>query len=312
MSSKKICFVLPTKNEEKTIKEVIEGIRAEVEGLSHEVLAIIVTDDSRDNTRSIAQQNEATVINGGGKGLGSAMFRGLKLALHYNPDIIVAMDADGQSEIKELRAFLQPILDNEADLVLGSRFKEEGLVKYHYRLKNRTGIRILVKILRWLTKIKLTDSHGGLRAMTTNVVKELEMIGTHTYVQETIIDAAEKGFRIKEIPSVWKERKNGKSRVVASIAIYTFYTLPVLILRSGQHIKGLFSLGIFFFLLAFLDFFVVGIQTDFDFRKMLDRQSFLMIILFISIGIQLLFSGFALELLSGIKRKIDHLDPDRF
>ena len=64
----------------------------------------------------------------------------------------------------------------------------------------------LLKILSMFTNQKITDSHGGMRAMNTSVVEQLEMLGTHTYVQETIIDAYEKGFRILEIPSVWKKR----------------------------------------------------------------------------------------------------------
>ncbi len=87
--------------------------------------------------------------------------------------------------------------------------------------------------------------------MRPAVVAELEMVGTHTYVQETIIDAFEKGFRIIEIPSVWKKRENGKSRVLRSIPLYVFYTLPVLILRSGQHIKLLLPTRPLIYLVCF-------------------------------------------------------------
>jgi len=303
-----ICLVIPTKNEELTIDQVIETSKKEISDLGHNVVAVIVTDDSTDGTRRIARSTGAVIVNGGGKGLGHAMFKGLKYALPYEPDIIVSMDSDGQTEISELEKFIQPILDDKADMVIGSRFQQKDSVKYRYRHKNRLGIHILVRILRWLTGLKLTDSHGGLRAMRREVVQELEMVGTHTYVQETIIDAVEKGFRVKEISSIWKNREAGKSRVVSSIPTYIFYTLPVLILRSGQHIKTMYSAGILFLFLAFFDFIIVGVQTTFSFQEMLDRQSFHLIALLISLGLQLFFFGFMLEIISGIKRKIDNLE----
>jgi hypothetical protein len=120
--------------------------------------------------------------------------------------------------------FLEPLERDEADMVVGSRFLESGLVQYRYRWRNRFGIFMLVRILRALTGLPLTDSHGGLRTIRPEVVEELDVIGTHTYVQETIIDAHEKGFRIKEVPSVWYRRTSGSSQVVGSIPKYIMYT----------------------------------------------------------------------------------------
>mgnify|MGYP000869338433 CR=1 FL=1 len=303
--TKKICAVIPTKNEQASIEKVVRDLRAEVDRLDHELVGVIITDDSTDQTRKIAKAMGATVVIGEGKGLGYAMWKGLKAALKFNPEIIISMDADGQSEIKELGRFLAPILSDEADLVLGSRFKAKGLIAYAYHWKNRLGIRILVKILRYLTKLPLTDSHGGLRAMVPDVARELEMVGTHTYVQETIIDAKEKGFRIQEIESAWRERKEGSSRVVSSIPVYVFYTLPVLILRAGQHIKFLYPMGLLFIALSFLDFCYVLWDTQFSLAEMIHRQSFHLIFLLLSIGLNMFFMGFSLELINRIKCRLD-------
>ncbi len=303
--SKKICAVLPTKNEEASIAAVIEGLRAEVKRLGHDLVGIIIADDSTDRTRRLAKALGATVIIGEGKGLGYAMWKGLKAALRCGPDIIISMDADGQSEVGELERFLKPVIDDEADLVLGSRFKTKGLISYPYRFKNRLGIRILVRLLRKFTKLPLTDSHGGLRAMAPEVAQELEMIGTHTYVQETIIDAKEKGFRIQEIGSAWHPRQAGSSRVVSSIPVYIFYTLPVLILRAGQHIKFLYPTGILFICLSFLDFCYVLWDTGFSFAEIIHRQSFHLIFLLLSIGLNMFFMGFSLELINRIKSRLD-------
>ncbi len=304
----RICVVIPTKNEQKTIEQIIHDIQKTVRDLSHELAGIIVTDDSKDQTRKIAKSLGATIVIGEGKGLGYAMFKGLKTALSLKPDIIVSMDGDGQTDLAEMKRFIDPVINDEADMVIGSRFKEKGLVYYNYRWANRLGIHILVRILRYLTKLPLTDSHGGLRAMTPDVVHELEMIGTFTYVQETIIDACEKGFRVKEISSAWKPRQEGKSRVVSSNPVYVFYTLPVLILRSGHHIKALYPMGLFFIFLSIFDFIFVAVQTHLNWYTMFSRRSFDLIFLFLSTGLNLFFIGFSLELINRVKCRLDKLD----
>ena len=312
VDQKIVCIVLPTKNEESFIQEIIADIfsRLEYDGLYKPT--IIVTDDSKDKTRQLANEAGAIVINGGGKGLGFAMYQGLKYALNFNPDYVVSCDSDGQIDLNEIQEFLKPLEIDEADLVISSRFLIPDLVFYKYRWINRLGVRILSKILSSFVGFKITDSHGGIRAMRASVVRELEMIGTHTYVQETIIDASDKGFRIKEIPSVWKKRREGKSRVVSSIPTYIFYTLPILIIRSKHHIKWLYSTGIALILLALLYFLFISWQASFQFKTMFGRlPSFILIALFILAGIQLFFFGFILQLVKDIKYRLDRLDQNK-
>lgn len=305
----KICVVIPTKNEEASIGEVI---RTAKEALAPDLcrsLHIIVVDDSTDRTRSLARTAGAQVINGGGRGLGSSMYEGLKAAASMGPDYIVSIDGDGQADLNEVSQFLRPLIEDEADLVVGSRFKGQNLVKYKYRFVNRFGTIVLAWILRRLTGLKLTDSHGGLRAMRREVVEELEMLGTHTYVQETIIDAVEKGFRVLEVPSAWKLRRHGKSRVVSSIPRYVFYSLPVLVLRSGQHIRLLYSAGITLIGVALLYFLSILAQVRFNIKAVGDRlPAFVWITLVISIGFQCFFFGFILQLIKQMKYRLDRTE----
>lgn len=303
MSNPKICILLPTKNEEKSIASVISSLRKYCSENSIDLIDIIITDDSNDMTRSIAKDNNVSVIIAGGRGLGHAMRKGLKHASSIECDAIVTMDSDGQVDFNEIKKFITPIINDEADLIVGSRFIEDGLVKYRYPFINRFGVHILSWIISKSINQKITDSHGGIRAMKPIVANHLELIGTHTYVQESIIDAYENGFRVKEIPSVWLKREHGKSRVVFSITKYIFYTLPVLILRSGNHIKTLFPIGSFLLLLSLLDFLIVGFQTRFSLEELFERQSFHMIIMLFSMGLNVILFAFTLELLSHIKRK---------
>jgi glycosyltransferase involved in cell wall biosynthesis len=299
---KKISFIIPTKNEEKTLPKIVEGLREWGEKNKYQVF-ISITDDSHDQTRQIAKSYGVDVVIGKGRGLGFAMFRGLKHTLKYEPDVVVSLDGDGQVDLGEINSFILPILNDEADLILGSRFLNNNLIHYNYKFINRNGVRILVWILRKLTGLPITDSHGGIRAMRKEVIENLELIGTHTYVQETIIDAHENGFRVKEIPSKWLPRQAGESRVVLSIPKYVFYTLPVLILRSGKHVKWLFSAGILLILASIFDLTYVLFDTGFSFQKILDRHSLVLFLILFMLGINSFCFGFLLELLSQIKKR---------
>ncbi|MCG8406843.1 MAG: glycosyltransferase family 2 protein [Phycisphaerales bacterium] len=299
-------MVVPTKNEGPVIRDVIQEIRRAFDPELYAPPVILVVDDSTDETRRLAEEEGAEVLIGGGQGLGSAMYAGLKAAVKYGPDFIMSLDGDGQADAEEIPRFLQPLIDDEADMVLGSRFKRPDLIDYHYKFINRFGTIVLSRILRGFTNLEITDSHGGIRAMRPEVAAELEMLGTHTYVQETIIDAAEKGFRIVELPSVWRKRRAGKSRVVGSIPKYVFYTLPILMMRSGQHIRLLYSAGIVLAFFAMLYFFVVLAQAGFNIKETFNRlPAFVFIALLISLGFQCFFFGLVLQLLKQVKYQVD-------
>lgn len=300
--------VIPTRNEEKSIEGVIAEVRSAFAGLRYDRVEILLTDDSIDGTRAVARRAGAHVVNGGGEGLGAAMYRGLKEALAFDPDVILTIDGDGQSDAKdEIPRFLGVLERDEADLVLGSRFQQSGLVRYKYKFVNRMGTRLLVHFLNAKTGLGLTDSHGGIRAMRAAVARELQMIGSHTYVQETIIDAAEKGFRIVELPSAWRARQHGSSRVVGSIPKYVFYTLPIILLRSGHHVRTLYNTGLLLIAAAFVYFGVVVVEEGFTLAMGHRTPAFVLIALLISTGIQLFFFGFMLQLLNQIKRSVDRV-----
>lgn len=306
----KVCVVVPTKNEQASIERVITEIGDALDPQRFSQPVVIVADDSTDDTRKLARAAGAKVLIGGGRGLGSAMYNGLKAALAYKPDYIVSLDGDGQADAKEINDFLKPLIDDEADMVIGSRFLKPGLVEYRYKFINRFGTIVLSRILRSFTNLQITDSHGGVRAMRPEVVAELEMLGTHTYVQETIIDAAEKGFRITEIPSVWRKRSQGKSRVVGSIPTYVFYTLPILMLRSGQHIRLLYSFGIVLVVAAMAYLLVILAQYGFNIKETFNRiPAFIFIALLTSIGFQFFFFGLILQLLKQMKYQMDRVGP---
>lgn len=233
----KAAFVLLTKNEETVIEQVLRDLARAITPLGFEKHIILLSDDSSDKTRDIANQNGALIEDGGGLGLGRAFLNGVKAAAQNDVDIIFTLDGDGQTDFSEISMFLNTLKTEQADLVIGSRFLKGDWVEYRYPKLNRFGVFLLSTYMSLLTGQRITDSHGGLRLMKKTVIEPLKIIGTHTYVQEAVVDAHLNGFRIVEIPSRWKERKHGESRVLKSIPKYIQKTLPVLIQRAFDLLK---------------------------------------------------------------------------
>lgn len=222
--------VIPAKDEVETIQDTIEEVREHAAPLV-DSLGIIVVSSSHDGTDAAAREMGATVVRDGGTGLGEAMYRGLKAAAERDPDLIFSIDADLQFQPDELDRLVGAA--DEADLVLGSRFLDDGL-EYDMSLSHRFGNHLLTKIVNHATGLELTDAQTGYRVMTPEVVRELRMMGRHTYVQETILDARRNGFSITEVPVRSEPREAGGSRVVSSISEYALRTFPVILHRSGH------------------------------------------------------------------------------
>lgn len=250
MSSRIVC-VLPTRNEAATIREVISSLKKELSKDSElELVKIIITDDSDDETRQYAGEFPDVEIIEGGGALGIAMYRGLKRSLYYQPDLIISLDSDGQLDMNEVHTFLKTYREAQVDLLLGSRFLKGDLIEYRYPKINRFGVIMLSSYLSWASGYKITDSHGGLRIMSPRCILNIRVAGRHTYVQETIISSARAGLRICEVESVWRERISGESRVVAHIPRYIIRTLPFIIYRAGYDLKVILPLALALLTLA--------------------------------------------------------------
>ena len=228
----KLAVVLLTKNEEVTIETTLSKIKSFVENKISPNASFYLIDDSNDRTPEIARQQGFTVVSAGQKGLGWAYYSGIQSISNVdNYDLILTMDGDGQAVVDEIPAFLNAINEAGADMIVGSRFLNQDLVEYRYPKINRVGVRLLSKYISLMTDQKFTDSHGGIRIMKGSVAKGLKIFGKHTYVQESIVDAVERGYKVIEIPSRWTVRLNGRSKVVDDIPKYIINTAPYLFYR---------------------------------------------------------------------------------
>ena len=185
---------IPAFNEEKNIAAIITKLADITDTI------IVCNDGSSDLTSDIAEKMGTFVINHE-KNLGyGAAIRSIFLkAKELDGDILVTFDADGQHRIEDIEKVTKPIIDQEADLVIGSRFLDESEKEVpQYR---KVGIKVITKITNASIKKQLTDSQSGFRAYSKKVLNELNPselgMGIST---EILIKASAKNFRISEVP----------------------------------------------------------------------------------------------------------------
>lgn len=190
----KIIVGIPAFNEEKNIASIITKLSNIAD------LVIVCNDGSTDMTSEISKKMGAVVINHE-KNLGyGAAIRSLFLkAKDLDCDVLITFDADGQHRIDDIKNVIEPITNQEADLVIGSRFLDESEKEVpQYR---KAGIKIITKITNASIKKQLTDSQSGFRAYSKKVISELNPsevgMGIST---EILIKASSKDFRITEVP----------------------------------------------------------------------------------------------------------------
>ena len=235
----KIIVGIPAFNEEKNIAAIITKLADVTDTI------IVCNDGSSDLTSDIAEKMGAFVINHE-KNLGyGAAIRSIFLkAKELDGDILVTFDADGQHRIEDIEKVTKPIIDQEVDLVIGSRFLDESEKEVpRYR---KVGIKVITKITNASIKKQLTDSQSGFRAYSKKVLNELNPselgMGIST---EILIKASNKNFRITEVPikilysgdtSTHNPVSHGSSVILSTIK-YTsiehplkFYGIPSMIL----------------------------------------------------------------------------------
>lgn len=209
----KTVVLVPALNEEKTIGGVISSIRKSIP-----CKIIVVDDASTDATRKILRRKGVKVVCLAKRVSLAEVFRqGLGEALKLEPGIIVHIDSDGQYSPKDIPELIRPILEHEADLVLGSRFRGEIESMSFLRYWGNVLFSLMISLL---IGQRITDSQTGFRAFTLDVAKKIRIISTYTYTQEMLIRAGRAEFVIQEVPIRFSRREYGLSRLISNPFIY--------------------------------------------------------------------------------------------
>ena len=198
-----LSFVMPSMNEEETIRICIEKAQYILKKYNIDG-EIIVADNSSDRTADIAVAMGAKVI-GPIKGYGNAYLKGLALA---KGNYIAISDADNTYDLLELDKFLDPLMAGDADFVIGTRIKGDIKKEAMPWLHQYIGNPLLTEMLNFLFKTKISDAHCGMRAFTKEAFEKMNL-KTHgmELASEMVIEAAKCGLKIKEVPITYYSRR---------------------------------------------------------------------------------------------------------
>jgi len=197
MNDKPIFVFLPACNEEKHIEEMVNQLKQ----LELNLKIYVIDDGSKDATGDIARKAGAVVVRHPvNLGQWAAMRTAFMISLMEGADVMVSVDADGQHNPRNLPKLVEPILEGNADIVIGSRFVEDKSPEMpRYR---RAGIKLFNRLVEITTKKRLTDCTSGYKAYNmTTVSKILPNIRENQYgALEFIVEAVRQRARIIEKP----------------------------------------------------------------------------------------------------------------
>lgn len=206
-----ISIVIPVYNEENTIYSILNSLP------HRNYFEIIVVDDhSIDNSVSEIEKAQKTrevilIKHEKNKGYGKALLTGIKKS---RGRIIVTMDGDGQHNPEDIYCLIKPILDDEAEYTIGSRY----LGTYHYKLpiSTRLGELVVEKVIHMIFGQKVESNQGGFRAFERKIINIFHDIqyNNYAFTTELIIRALLYGYRIVECPIQLIDRAHGKSRII--------------------------------------------------------------------------------------------------
>jgi len=205
-----LSIIIPVYNEELTIGNVINRLNTVMQKISLKHEIIVVDDCSEDRSLEISQKHSVQVYSLKKHiGKGYALRAGFAKA---KGDIIVTIDSDGSHRPEELPLLLAPILNDQADLVIGSRFLSNKPVST--KKLNEAGVRLFNFLIKAITRTEVSDSQSGYRVMKSEVLKNMSLkSGEYEIESEMLVKTAQNGFRVREVPISFEQRTYGKSRL---------------------------------------------------------------------------------------------------
>jgi len=223
----KILIVVPAYNEQESIQQTIQEIFMSSLPLS----AVVINDGSSDLTAHKVSQTKALLISlPFNLGIGGAVQTGFKFAKEHDFDLVVQVDADGQHDTSFLEVLIEPVLNNEVDMSIGSRFIPP-YTGYQSSFVRRIGINFFARLISFLTGYKITDPTSGFRAYNKKMINVFAQYYPHDFPEpEAIVVAGRYRARIKEVPVVMRKRFSGQSSIRYFKTLYYMIKVTIAIL----------------------------------------------------------------------------------
>jgi hypothetical protein len=217
----KVVAIIPAFNEEKNIQAVIHSIQKS--GVNIDI--VVINDGSIDKTSEVAKSAGAYVINlPVNLGIGGAVQTGYLYAYENGYDIAIQVDGDGQHDGGDLAQLISAVENNDADIVIGSRFVKDS--NYKSNTIRRLGIHFFSRLVSWIIKYPILDTTSGYRSINRKALELFSKYYPADYPEvETIVYASRMGLQIKELPVHMNQRCHGKSSISLMNGFY--YMLKV-------------------------------------------------------------------------------------
>lgn len=194
MNKSQVYITIPLYNDEKMIDKVIKELNKS--GYKN---IVIVDDGSKDNGYEVAKKNQGVIVTKHiiNRGQGAALQTGIEIAIEKGAKYIVNFDSDGQHDSKDLDLMLNTLIEGKYDIVLGSRFLKKNEIPRSKEILLKGGI-IFTYLL---SQIWLTDVHNGLRVMTAETAKRLNIRHDRMEHASEILDKVKVlNLKYKEVP----------------------------------------------------------------------------------------------------------------
>ena len=231
-------LILPTYNEIENVEMIVAAAREQLQRAVGEDFKILIVDDgSPDGTGAAAdglaaQDAHVEVLHRSEKdGIGPAYIAGFRHALGNGATLVLEMDADFSHDPGDLPRLIAAVSDGGADLALGSRYVEGGGVA-DWGLLRRIISRGGSAYARFVLGLQIRDLTGGFKCFRRDVLEaiDFETVRAHGYAfqVELTYRTLQQGFRVVEVPIVFRDRLRGKSKMSWQIAAEAFWVLPQL------------------------------------------------------------------------------------
>ncbi len=218
----KLLFIIPAYNEEENILKVVNTINNYKKKSQQKYDLIVINDGSSDNTERILTENRIPHIRLiHNLGIGGAVQTGYRYALENDYDIAIQYDGDGQHDIQYAEKIIAPILNGEADMVIGSRFIDKNSNSFKSSFVRRIGIKLISFVIKFKTNKMIYDTTSGFRAINKKVMETFVDDYPIEYPEPiSTVHALQKNYKVKEVPVEMHERKGGKSSITSWKSIY--------------------------------------------------------------------------------------------
>ena len=203
-----LCIV-PAYNEADNLVPLIDRFSA-LEGFGTSLTVVIVDDGSSDNTEEVVRASGCVYLRQvTNRGQGSALRTGYRLAIDHGYSYVVTIDADGQNNPEEIALLIQPLIEDQADVVIGSRILGKHDITVIWR---HWGVKFFTALFNFLSGQNITDISSGFKAIKTSTLRQLRLYEDQFQASEFLMLSAKSGARFKEVPIHFKQRHSGTSK----------------------------------------------------------------------------------------------------